>query len=816
MRGTGAAEGVRRGGVGRGIWLTAVWVQAAWVGAAALLGAGLLVGVGRGEAQGVAMPLLPASVAYDAAGNLYFADTDRQVVYESSLGGVLTVVAGDGVQGYAGDGGPATAAELNSPEGVAVGADGTLYIADTGNARVRAVNGGVIRTFAGTGEMGFGGDGGAATAAMFRVPGAVAVDASGALLVCDAGDERVRRISGGVIETVVGDGVQGFGGDGGAATAAELDTPMGVAVGPDGRMFVADSHNQRIRVVGTDGVIGTFAGSGVRGFAGDGGAAVAAELSQPMGVAVTGGGAVIFADSDNQRIRMVTAGGVISTVAGTGVQGAAADGTAAMAAEMNAPRGVAVSGFGAPVYADALNRLVRESLAVGVYVPGGMAAARSSAVTLSVSQDAGGVVRASVQVAGSVGVAMGVVELLDGAKVVTQATLNGGVAIFAAQTMGAGTHALSASYLGDGVNLGAVSAVSSVDVPGTVLTVTATANAASMAYGAPMPMLTGSLSGVQAADVGKVAAVFTAAAGAGATVGSYAIGAVLTGPAAAKYHVVMSASSGRLQVVQAASVTVEQALTQGSYAGLPLLLSAQVSAAGAGQPTGTVQFVAGGTVVASGPVVGGVASGIYLAPPAGALSVRAEYGGDTNFEASSSEAVTAVVGVVPDFTLAGTGSLTQTIGAGQVANFTMVVGAQSGAFTGAVGLSASGLPAGATVSFSPPQVVPGTGSATVTMSVQTSEALTTLAMLRRYGGVVSLGVLLPWLLAGRKRRGGLRAVAACGGLLGLLLGMAGCGARSVSSSALGAQTYALTVKGTATNLAGAVVSHSVQMTLVVK
>ena len=201
----------------------------------ALIGLLLLLATGRADAQAttppVAMPLLPGSVAFDATGNLFFSDTNRQVVYESSLAGVLSIVAGDGVQGFSGDGGAATSAELNAPQGVAVGPGGTLYIADTGNQVIRAVSGGMITTFAGNGIIGFGGDGGAATSATFRWPNALAIDATGALLVCDAGNERVRRISAGLIQTVAGNGTQGFAGDGGAATTAELNTPDGVGGG---------------------------------------------------------------------------------------------------------------------------------------------------------------------------------------------------------------------------------------------------------------------------------------------------------------------------------------------------------------------------------------------------------------------------------------------------------------------------------------------------------------------------------------------------------------------------------------------------------
>ena len=779
----------------------------------ALLGMLLVLATGQADAQTVAMPLLPSSVAFDAAGNLYFADTNRHEVYESSLAGVLSVVAGDGVQGFSGDGGAATSAELNSPQGVAVGPDGTLYIADTGNGRVRAVSGGVITTFAGNGSVGFAGDGGAAGSASFRWPNALAIDASGALLVCDAGNERVRRISAGVIETIVGDGTQGFAGDGGAATSAELDTPMGLAVGSDGRIFVADSHNERIRVIATNGTISTFAGNGAAGYAGDGGAAPAAELSLPRGLMVTSGGAMIFADSNNQRMRMVNASGTITTIAGSGVQGTVSDGVSATTAEMNSPRGVAVSSFGSPVYADALNQLVRESVANGnVYAPAGLVPARTSVVTLNASSSSGQT-SAVVNVAGSAGMAQGVVELLDGSTILTQTTLGAGTATFAPQTLSAGTHSLSAVYLGDGVNPAGTSVA--VSVSAGIEVITATASPATAEYGQAIPLLTGSLSGMQPEVAGSVSVVFTTTAVLLSPVGIYPIVATVSGPLSANYTVVMSAASGALQIVPAPSVTTEQPLTQGSYAGLPLLLTANVSSTTHGTPTGTVMFLDNGTVVTTAPLVNGVASGTYLSPGLGTHSMAASYGGGTNFLASASQAVTTTVNAMPDFTMASSGSTAQTVAAGDVANYGMTVGAQSGAFTGVVDLSASGLPPAATVSFSPPQVVPGATSANVTMSVQTSATGLTSIRDRRIRGVVFVCLLCPLLLMGRRKRSLRRSAAMCGVLL-CMLGVAGCGARSISTEAVGGQTYTLTITGTSTNFAGTVVSHSMQVTLVVE
>jgi sugar lactone lactonase YvrE len=784
----------------------------------ALLGMLLVLATGQADAQEttqpVAMPLLPSSVAFDAAGNLYFADTNRHQVYESSLAGALSVVAGDGVQGFSGDGGAATSAELSSPQGVAVGPDGTLYIADTGNERIRAVSGGTITTFAGNGSVGFAGDGGTAGNASFRWPNALAIDASGALLVCDAGNQRVRRISAGVIETVVGNGTQGFAGDGAAATSAELDTPMGLAVGTDGRIFVSDSHNERIRVIATNGTITTFAGTGVAGYAGDGLAATAAELSLPRGLMVASGGAVIFADSNNQRMRMVDPSGTITTIAGSGVQGAVSDGVSALTEEMNSPRGVAVSSFGSPVYADALNQLVRESVANGnVYAPAGLAPARTTLVTLNATSSSSGQTNAVATVTGSTGTALGVLELLDGSTILTQTTLVGGAATFAPQTLSMGAHSLSAAYLGDGVNPAATSAA--VSVTAGVEVITATANPASAEYGQTIPLLTGSLSGMLPQVPSSVSVVFTTTAVSLSPVGVYPIIATLSGPASANYTVVMSAASGALQIMPAASVTLEQPLTQSSYAGLPLLLSANVNSTTQGTPTGTVTFLDSGTVVATALVVNGVATGTYLSPGAGTHSMAASYGGDANFLGSTSQAVTTAVNAMPDFTMASSGTTTQTVATGDVANYDMTVGAQSGAFTGIVDLSASGLPAGATVSFSPPQVVPGVTSANVTMSVQISAILLTSMRERRVRAVVLAWLLCPLLLVGKRKRRLWRSMAMGAALLGTLE-LAGCGARSISTADLGGKTYTLTVTGTSTNLAGAVVSHSMQLTLVVE
>jgi hypothetical protein len=276
----------------------------------------------------------------------------------------------------------------------------------------------------------------------------------------------------------------------------------------------------------------------------------------------------------------------------------------------------------------------------------------------------------------------------------------------------------------------------------------------------------------------------------------------------------MSPASGAFHIVPTPSVTAEQPLTQASYAGLPLLLSASVGSTTQGLPTGTVTFLDNGTVVTTAPVMNGAANGTYLSPGTGTHSLVASYGGDGNFLSSASQAQTATVAAIPDFSMATSGSTTQTVAAGDVANYGMTVGASSGAFTGVVDFSASGLPAGAAVSFSPPQVVPGAASVNVTMSVQTSAPLLA-GEWRRVSGAVLAGLMFPIWILGRRRRTGQRWLALYGLMMGML-SMAGCGARSISTTLEGGQTYTLTVKGTSTNLAGSVVSHSTQVTLVVE
>ena len=331
-----------------------------------------VAGTGRSGFSGDGGPAVdaqlryPTGVAVDGAGNLFIADRHNQRIRKVDTAGVITTVAGTGSFGLGGDGGPAVDAQLRYPSDVAVDGAGNFFIADNWNHRIRKVDSaGVITTVAGTGwGGGFSGDGGPATAARLNYPTGVAVDGAGNLFIADPDNHRIRKVdSAGVITTVAGTGEEGFSGDGGPATSARLDSPHGVAVDGAGNLFIADGGNRRIRKVDTAGVITTVAGTGRRyGFSGDGGPAVDAQLRYPAGVTVDGAGNLFIAEWGNQRIRKVDSSGVITTVAGTGL----GDGGPATSARLYRPGGVAVDGAGNLFIVDGGNDRIRKVDSAGV------------------------------------------------------------------------------------------------------------------------------------------------------------------------------------------------------------------------------------------------------------------------------------------------------------------------------------------------------------------------------------------------------------------------------------------------------------------
>ena len=312
---------------------------------------------GDGNAATAAQLNTPLGVAVNTA-NLYIADTANNTV-RSVASGVISNVAGTGAAGSSGDGNAATGAQLNGPQGLAVDSAGNLYIADTQNNRVRKVANGVITTFAGSGTAGFGGDGGPAGSAQLNAPFGVAVDAAGNLYIAEFSNNRVRKVStNGNIGTLAGNGVSGFSGDGLQATSAQLNGPQGVAVDSAGNVYIADTANNRVRKVAANGVITTVAGNGAAGFSGDGNSAVNAQVGNPTAVATDSVGNVYIADG-SARVRKLFLSGLITTIAGTGTRGYSGDGGSAPNARLNGPSALAINATGSVWVADSLNNAVR-------------------------------------------------------------------------------------------------------------------------------------------------------------------------------------------------------------------------------------------------------------------------------------------------------------------------------------------------------------------------------------------------------------------------------------------------------------------------
>ena len=323
---------------------------------------------GDGRQATIAAMKYVYDVAVDALGNMYITDTsNNRIRMVTKSTGIISTVAGTGASGYSGDEGLATLATLSLPYGVAVDISGNLYIADSGNSCIRMLNKttGIISTIAGTGVADFSGDGDLAILAALNYPYGVAVDGSGDVYIADTQNSCIRMVtmSTGIITTMAGNAISpGFSGDGKQATSAALSSPRTVTADLYGNIYIADSDNNRIRMVTVStGIISTVAGTGsYAGSTGDGGVATSAKLNNPCGISVDELGNIYIADTFNNRIRMVTKStGVISAVAGTGSPGSSGDGGQAISATMNNPWSVAVDASGNIYIADSDNYRLR-------------------------------------------------------------------------------------------------------------------------------------------------------------------------------------------------------------------------------------------------------------------------------------------------------------------------------------------------------------------------------------------------------------------------------------------------------------------------
>ncbi len=403
----------------------------------------------------------PWGMAFDTAGDLFFADSGNNVVREvvKATGDIVTV-AGNGKAGYSGDNGPATDAELNGPNSVAVDSAGDLFISDANNNRIREVvkATGHIITVAGDGTAGYTGNGGPATDAEINSPRGLAVDSAGDVFFADCLNNVIRAVVkfNGQIITVAGDGTAGYSGDGGPATDAELNQPSFVVVDSAGDLFFSDSANHRVReVVKSTGDIITYAGNGKAGYSGDNGPATDAELNGPSGLALDPAGDLFIADTADNVVReVVAATGDIITVAGTGTAGYSGDNGPATAAEMNDPGRVAVDTAGDLFIADAKNNRVREvGPAVTVTVSPLTALPTLTALVASTASAPSGqsitfTATVSDLSAGGPIPNGGTVTFSDQNGTIGSATLVNGAATFTTSSLAMGTYTVTASYGG--------------------------------------------------------------------------------------------------------------------------------------------------------------------------------------------------------------------------------------------------------------------------------------------------------------------------------------------------------------------------------
>lgn len=809
---------------------------------------------GDGGAATAAQLCLPGGVSIDGSGNIFIADTENSVVREvvASTGNIQTV-AGNATlgAGYSGDGGAATSAQLDLPNGLFVDSSGSLFIADSDNFVIREVSSGTIQTFAGNHTVAYSGDGGTATHASLYAPGGVFVDGSGNIFIADTDNSVIREIKAGStdIQTVAGNGTAGYTGDGAAATSAQLNRPYGVFVDSQGDIFIADTENSAIRcVVGTAGGcfgsalavgnITTVAGTGTGGSAGDGGPASAAELQNPYGVFLDSAGDLFVADTENSKIRcvvgvaggcfgsalavgnittvagtgtscqsvssgcgdggtavsaqlnfpvsvsgdslgdlfiadtfdfeireVVAATGNIQTVAGSGTSGYSGDGGLATSAQLNEPYGVFVDSLGNIFIADTDNSVVREVVAVtgdiqtvagngteGYSGDGGSATSAELAHPLSVAGDAAGDLFVADTENSRIRKLTSTVSV---ALVPTSATLpTGGSQQFAATVTGANDPSLTwqvsgvtggNSTAGTISNLGTYQAPSAVPSPATV-TVTAIANA--------------------------------------------------NGVSSASAQLTIVLGSGTPTVTVSTNPTVTEVYTNATQTFIANVTDATNPAV-----NWQVNGVIGGNLT-----VGTISTGgVYSAPTAVPTPATVVIGAVLQASSSVSAAYPILIVAAP----AASQPAPQTISAGGSATYAMSLAAKTGDSRQAITLSClqSSLPLNATCTFTPPTIVPG--SSAVPFSLKINLAPCPTASLQKPKGIFRASRLLAFLLptAGilfvgldkRKKRWLLRLMLAL--LCATLTLMVGCGGGGGGGSQVPAcpnvtGSYKVVVQGT--------------------
>jgi sugar lactone lactonase YvrE len=775
--------------------------------------------------------ILPSAIVFDAAGNLYFAETGNHVIRKVDTAGNITTIAGTGTQGFSVDTGPATSATLDSPQGLAFDTVNNLYIADTHNHLIRKLNltTGILTTIAGTGTPGFSGDSALATAAQLKLPTALALDAIGNLYLADTDNHRIRKIAAttGIITTIAGTGTQGFSGDKGSATSATIDSPTGLALDAANNLYLADTHNHRIRkITATTGIITTIAGTGAPGFSGDTAAATTASLTLPHGLTIDTKGNLYLADTANHRIRRIDATtGIITTVAGDGTQAFAGDGGPAIAASLDSPRNTAVSPSALLTLSDTGNQRIRQLIAAPAPTTtiqtiagiGGLTLTAPSVIVYGTGQLTATIASATP--------ASGSITFFDTASSTTTlgtATLAANIATLPTNTLAAGLHSLTATFAGDQTHAAAQSSIFALTI--TPQQLTAAAAPITLLYGQAIPGISGNLTGVLPQDATNLSATFTTTATAFSSAGTYPIAATLTGPAAGNYSV--ASPTATVTINPAPTLITLSNLIATATSGSSITLTAHVaSSTPTGTFPGTVTLLDSGNPLFALPIsASGDAVFTITSITGGSHSFTAFYSGSINFTSSTSSPQLITVSTSPttnpDFTLASSGATTQTIASGSSANYTFAVQLQ-GNMSSPIALAATGLPNLSTASFNPPTLPPGGATNAFTLTIATpNTAARNNNPTRNYPPTTWAFLLFPiaaLALRPRSYRAAAKLLTLTFLSLTLLLAT-GCGNRISTADALtlSAKSYTITVTGTATTSTGSILQHSTTVTLLLE
>ena len=425
--------------------------------------------------------LLPSALVFDAAGNLYLAETASHVIRKVDLTGHITIIVGNGTQGFSGDAGPATAAQLDSPQGLALNAT-TLYIADTHNHRIRALNlaTSIITTIAGTGIPGFSGDNTQATTAQLNLPTSLAIDST-SLYLADTQNHRIRRLNltTSIITTIAGNGTQGYSGDNRPALNAAIDSPTGLAINMQ-FLYLADSHNHRIRRIDlATNLITTLPAS---------------SLSLPHGLTLDASGNLLVADTANHRIaRIDAATGLLTTIAGTSIQSFSGDLAPAITATLDSPRAITLSPFSIPTFADTANQRIRQLDTLptpNLHTIAGLGTTTPGSLTLSapsVIAYGSGTIIAALAASSP---ATGSITFLENNTTLATTPLTTNTATFGTSGLTTGPHKLTATYSGDLTHSPAQSTAFNLTITPAPTVITLNASTISLAFGLPVNFFT--------------------------------------------------------------------------------------------------------------------------------------------------------------------------------------------------------------------------------------------------------------------------------------------------------------------------------------